>query len=130
MRTMLVLALALALAGCGTRTKSGDSAATATPATETQGPAAGADAAVAGQPNLIAELNNQTVVYECPQCGMMFDGPGKCSMEQADLVETQVSYICPADSKPVESAGKCPRCPKNASVVKTAMGAAPTPTGN
>ncbi len=73
------------------------------------------------------------VVYECPKCGMMYDGPGKCPMDQAGLVPTRVSYICPADNRPVEHAGKCPRCAQNAKVVKTVMGPEGlkvTPLGN
>ena len=86
----------------------------------------------ASAPKTIAVLTNQTVVYSCPQCGMDYDGPGKCSMCDVDLVKTQVAYICPADDKPVERSGKCPRCGVNARVVKTAVAAessAPAPGG-
>ena len=77
-------------------------------------------------------MTDQKLVYECPKCGMMFDRVGKCSMDSTDLVQTQVRYICPADNKPVERAGKCPRCAMNARVDKTAMATpeAPVTTGN
>jgi hypothetical protein len=55
---------------------------------------------------------------------MDYDGPGECKMDHSRLVETKVDYICPADNQPVEKAGKCPRCPANARVVKTAIAAA------
>jgi hypothetical protein len=45
----------------------------------------------------------------------------------AELVATQVDYSCPKDGQAVEKAGKCPRCPMNARVEKTAMAAAATP---
>ena len=120
MRLLPALILALALCSCGAQTKSADTAATSTPA-----PAGsrGADAVTASQPNEIMELTDQKMVYECPKCGMDFDGPGKCSMDGTELVETQVGYMCPADSKPVEKAGKCPRCAMNAKVIKTAVAA-------
>jgi len=131
MRVLTFLILALALVGCGAQTKSADTAATTTPAT----PSHGADAVTASQPNEIAELTDQTMVYECPKCGMDFDGPGNCSMDGTKLVETQVAYMCPADNKPVEKAGKCPRCAMNAKVNKTAVAAnadakAPAPSSN
>lgn len=122
MRMLPALILVLALCGCGAQTKSADTAATSAPS-ESQG----ADAVTASQPNEIMELSDQKMVYECPKCGMDFDGPGKCSMDGTELVETQVDYLCPADSKPVEKAGKCPRCPMNAKVVKTAVAANTTP---
>jgi hypothetical protein len=80
----------------------------------------------AGGPNVIASLTDQKVVYSCPQCGMDFDGPGKCNMCDVDLVKTDVSYVCPADGQPVDKAGTCPRCNMRAKVVKTAV-AADTP---
>jgi hypothetical protein len=42
-------------------------------------------------------------------------------MDGATLVEMNVSYICPADGKPVEHSGKCPRCAANARVEKAAV---------
>jgi predicted RNA-binding Zn-ribbon protein involved in translation (DUF1610 family) len=108
---MLIVALAvLALTGCQAKPKN---PATATPP----------DAVTAAAPNLINQLTDQKLVYECPQCGMDFDGPGKCTMDGADLVPTKVEYVCPADGKPVERAGKCPRCNMDAKIVKTAMAA-------
>ena len=77
-------------------------------------------------PQVINELTNQTVVYECPQCLMDFDRPGQCTMDHIDLVKTGIAYICPADSKPVEHSGHCPRCAANATVVRTAL-APPVP---
>ena len=79
---------------------------------------------VSAAPRAIQALTNQTLVYSCPQCGMDYDGPGKCSMCDVDLVKTQVAYICPADDKPVQHSGKCPRCDANARVVKSAVAAA------
>ena len=123
-RLSIACLLTLSLAGCSAEPKS---EATATPPA-----ASGADAVTAEAPQLITELTDQKVVYECPKCGMTFDRAGQCSMEGADLVETQVDYICPADNKPVERAGKCPRCAMNARIDKTAMAAseASATTGN
>ena len=118
MNRFLIAALAaLALAGCQSAPK------TTQNATET--PAAGTDAVTADAPQLIQALTDQTTVWECPKCGMDFDRAGVCSMEGATLVETRVSYICPADDKPVERAGKCPRCPVNARIDKVAVAVAP-----
>lgn len=88
-------------------------------------PATGAT--VASAPREIEELSNQKLIYECPKCGMMFDAAGTCTMDGSTLEATQVAYLCPADGKPVEHAGQCPRCAVNARVVKTAMvqGSAP-----
>jgi len=77
--------------------------------------------AAAPAPQIINELTNQTVVYECPQCGMDFDGPGQCTMDHIDLVKTGIAYICPADNRPVEHSGQCPRCAANATVTRTAL---------
>jgi uncharacterized C2H2 Zn-finger protein len=119
MKRFLCAALAaFALAGCQSAPKTAQNA-TETPAATP----AGTEAAVAGAPKEIMVLTDQTKVWECPKCGMDFDGPGVCTMDGATLLETQVSYICPADSKPVEHAGKCPRCPMNARVDKVAVAA-------
>jgi len=118
-RIMVLLIAALVLAGCQSAPKSTEQAGTTPAATE-----ASADA-----PVLIASLTDQTKVWECPKCGMMFDRAGMCSMDpEVALVETNVNYICPADNKAVEKAGKCPRCPMNARVDKVAVAAA-TPGG-
>ena len=83
---------------------------------------------VASAPKVIESLTDQTLVYGCPECGMDYDGPGQCDMCKVDLVATQVAYICPADNRPVEHSGKCPRCDANARVAKTAVAAeAPSP---
>jgi len=116
MKTILTTIAVLALAGCGAPQKSTETA-TQTPAAS----APAADAAVAAAPNQIAELTDQTLVYECPKCGMMFDAAGTCSMGCGELVATQVSYTCPKDNQAVAKAGQCPRCPMNARVDKTAM---------
>ena len=121
MKTLLVTLVVLALAGCGTAQKPAETAATGTPAPT------GAEAQTAAAPNLIAELTDQTLVYECPKCGMMFDAAGTCSMGCAELVATQVSYTCPKDNQAVAKAGTCPRCPMNARVEKTAMAAGVAP---
>jgi hypothetical protein len=115
-----------ALAGCGTSSRSADHA---------PQPAAKTDAVTAAAPNEIEELTDQKKVWECPQCGMDYDGPGQCAMDHSKLVETKVDYICPADNQPVDKAGKCPRCAVNARVVKTAIaavapGASPAATRN
>ena len=118
-RIMVLLIAALVLAGCQSAPKSteqaGGSHATTPAATDPNAPV------------LIASLTDQTKVWECPKCGMMFDRAGMCSMDpEVALVETNVSYTCPADNKPVEKAGKCPRCPMNARVDKVAVAATTT----
>ena len=102
---------AIAVAGCQTAQKAPRSA-TDTPA------------AAAAAPHSIDALTSQTQVWECPKCGMDYDGAGTCSMDGATLVETRVSYICPADDRPVEHSGKCPRCAANARIEKSPMAAA------
>jgi len=103
MSRLLVVLVAVTLAlGCQSKPKSSAAKTTAAP-------------------GLVAELTNQTVVYECPQCGMDYDGPGQCSMDHIDLVKTGIEYICPADNQPVEHSGKCPRCAANATVKRTAL---------
>ncbi len=124
MRILLVTIAVLALAGCGASPKSADTASAPAP------PATGTDAVPAGGPQLIAELTDETTVYECPKCGMMFDAAGTCSMGCAELVATQVSYTCPKDNQAVAAAGQCPRCPMNARVEKTAMAAGTAPKGH
>jgi predicted RNA-binding Zn-ribbon protein involved in translation (DUF1610 family) len=84
-------------------------------------------AAAASAPAVIAVLTDQKVIYECPNCGMDYTGPGKCETCDTDLVKTDVAYICPADNEPVERAGACPRCNVNARIVKTAVAADATP---
>jgi len=115
-RVLFALLAALALAGCQAAQKSAQNAGDAKTATPS-----GTDAAPAAAPKEITALTNQTKVWECPKCGMDYDGPGTCNMDGSTLVETQVSYICPADNKPVEHSGKCPRCAANARVEKVAM---------
>lgn len=127
MRSLLVILAVLALAGCGAQPKSADTAATPPPATTPTNDAAtasGGDGAASGAPVLIAALTDQTLVYECPKCGMMFDRAGTCSMGCAELVATKVDYTCPKDNQAVAKAGQCPRCPMNARVEKTAIAAA------
>src|SRR5262247_2415851 len=104
-----LLLLAVALPGCGARSK----------------PAAGTPATAAA--NEIQELTNQTMIYECPRCGMMFSAAGTCTMDGDSLVATRVDYLCPADEKPVAHAGKCARCAMNARVQKTALAAGQAP---
>ena len=126
--SLLALMLALGLVGCSAQPKAGSSAQGGRDATGSS-MAKGANAVAT--PQQLDQLTDQTLVYECPKCGMDFDRASKCSMDGAELVATQVSYICPADGKPVERAGKCPRCAVNARIEKTAL-AEPTPaaTGN
>ena len=102
-RALIASLLALALCACGTHRST---------------TAAAGDAS---KPRAIAALTDQTQVYECPKCGMDFDQAGACSMDGTALVAMKVAYICPADEKPVDHSGACPRCPANARVEKTAM---------
>ena len=95
-------------------------------ATVAQAPAT---TAVAAGPHLIQDVSNQTVIYSCPKCGMDFDAAGLCSMDSTALVKTDVAYICPADDKPVEHAGSCPRCNVNARVVRTTAAVAKPAAG-
>jgi len=104
----LIPVVALLLAGCGGQARH-----------------AGTSAAAASTE--IQELTNQTLIYECPKCGMMFSAAGHCTIDGDSLVATRVDYICPADQKPVAHAGQCPRCAMNARVVKTALAAEQTP---
>jgi uncharacterized C2H2 Zn-finger protein len=120
MRTLVVSVVLWTLVGCGAQPQSGSpqgsgSSASGSPA------GGGTDAVHAAAPRPIDTLTDQTQVYECPRCGMDYAAAGKCSMDGAELVATRVQYICPADNKPVERAGKCPRCAANARVEKTAM---------
>ena len=115
-RLLCLTIAAFALAGCQSAPKQNS--------TETQAAApSGTDATTAAAPKEIMVLTNETKVWECPKCGMDFDGPGVCSMDGATLVETQVSYTCPADNKPTEHAGKCPRCAMNSRIDKVAVAA-------
>jgi len=121
-RLLALSALLLALAGCSAQ----QSASSQTPS--------GAKTAVTGaqaasQPKAIDALTKETLVYDCPKCGMDYDKPGKCQMDGTELVATQVAYICPSDNQPVEHSGKCPRCAANALVQKTALGPGAT-SGN
>ncbi len=104
---------AITLVGCQSAPKTTPSA------SETQ-----TGAVTASAPHSIDVLTNQTKVWECPKCGMDYDAAGTCPMDGTTLVETSVSYICPADDKPVEHSGKCPRCAANARVEKSAVAAA------
>lgn len=129
MKTFLVMLTVLALAGCGSSQKPAETAVGSAGMSGTSGTAAGgADAAAAAGPTLIAELTDQTLIYECPKCGMMFDAAGTCSMGCAELVATQVSYTCPKDNQAVAKAGACARCPMNARVDKTAMAGGVAPS--
>jgi rubrerythrin len=116
-RPLLITLIALAIAGCQASPGSSTSAA------HSSSSASGTEAVTASAPRSIDELTNQTQVWECPKCGMDYDRAGVCEMDSTALVETRVSYICPADNKPVEHSGKCPRCAANARVEKTAMAA-------
>ena len=106
-RILCASLIAIAIAGCQTAPKSSEHAAGTNAAT------------VAAKPKEI-DITDQKQVWECPKCGMDYDGPGACSMDGSTLVEMNVSYICPADNKPVEHAGKCPRCAVNARIDKVA----------
>ncbi len=112
-RLLCAVLAAIALAGCQAAPKATRSATGAEPG-----------AVTAAAPHSIDVLSAETRVWECPKCGMDYDGAGTCSMDGATLVETRVGYICPADGKPVEHSGKCPRCAANARVEKSPMAAA------
>lgn len=118
---ILVLALALALAGCGAQQRSGSPAASADSADSAPSASSAPGTVLASQPNKITELTDQQVIYECAKCGMMFDGPGHCTMDGAELYTTKVTYFCPADKLPVNQMGRCPRCQQNARVMKAKM---------
>ncbi len=83
-------------------------------------------------PKAIPILHKETLVYECPKCGMDYDAAGQCPMDHTDLVKTAIAYKCPTDGLPVEHAGKCPRCAASALVEKTAIADAGSsaPKGN
>lgn len=115
MRTLLIAIALVALAGCGAQNRQADQASRQPAKT---------DAVVAAAPREVEGLTDQKKIWECPKCRRMYDGPGQCSMDKSPLVETKVDYICPADNRPVDKAGKCPRCAANARVVKTAIAAA------
>jgi hypothetical protein len=122
----LVLILAV---GCGAQQQPAPQAsgpAGSDPAGATTGSAAAATSEEA-VPRLITELTSETLVYECPVCKMTFADPGVCTMKCAELVRTQVAYVCVADGKPVDRAGDCPRCDVDAKVVLTAMTSEPPP---
>jgi rubrerythrin len=119
-RILLATLVAVAIAGCQSAPKSTENTAAT--------PASGTDAVTAAKPKEIMELTDQRKVWECPKCGMDYDAAGTCGMDGATLVEMNVNYICPADNKPVEHSGKCPRCPTNARIDKVAV-AASTPGG-
>ena len=107
---------ALTLAGCQAAPRSAHNAGESKTSTPS-----GTQAVTAAAPKEIDVLTSQTKIWECPECGMDYDGPGTCNMDGSTLVETNVSYICPADNKPVEHSGKCPRCAVNARIEKVAM---------
>lgn len=67
-----------------------------------------AQTAVAQSPTLILEFTDQTTAWQCGTCGMVFDGPGECSMKCETLKEVTVTYACPTDGKAFEAAGMCP----------------------
>ena len=52
--------------------------------------------------------------WKCGTCGMTYAHGGKCEMDGTKLTAYDVSYLCPADKKPVEHGGKCPRCAADA----------------
>ncbi len=113
-RILSAALVALAVAGCQAAPK------TAQKPPAPAGSSSGANAVPAAAPKAIG-ITDQKWVWECPNCGMDYDGAGTCSMDGATLVQMQVSYICPADNKPVEHAGKCPRCAANARIEKVAV---------
>ena len=125
MRILLVTIALGAVVGCGAQNR---------PVAQASGQPVKTDAVAAAAPREVQDLTDQKKIWECPKCGTMYDAPGQCSMDKSTLVETKVDYICPADNRPVDKSGKCPRCAANARVVKTAIAAAPpsasTPTGN
>ena len=124
MNRSLVILLALALAGCQSAPKSSTST-----AADSTAPAAGISAVTADAPKVIAELTDQTTVWECPMCKMDYDRAGDCEMCKVALSEMKVAYVCTADNKPVAKAGKCPDCNAQVRIDKTAVVAAVPPAG-
>src|SRR2546425_1374451 len=119
LRRIGVLVLLLALPGCGARQHT-DSAA-GTDSSGTGSATAAEPTPVDAQLHEISELTNQVIIYECPKCGMMFDGPGHCTMDGTELYPTKVTYVCPADHMPADHAGKCPRCDRQVQIMKAKM---------
>ncbi len=111
-RSLIACLLAALLAGCSAQ----KSHAPASAESQTQ---RSSQAVIAAAPQAI-DLTDQKRVWECPTCGIDYDAAGKCPMDGAELKAMDVSYICPADNKPVEHTGKCPRCAANARVDKVA----------
>lgn len=110
------VALLLALtAGC-----SGQPAATpaATPVATNRAAGPSTPGAV---PAEITTLTVEREVWDCTKCDMVFDRAGMCTMCDVDLVHSRVDYSCPVDQKPVESAGRCPRCPQDATITLTPL---------
>jgi predicted RNA-binding Zn-ribbon protein involved in translation (DUF1610 family) len=120
-RLLAVAIAVLVLAGCQSAPKP------VARESSTPAPASGTPAVNADAPQLIGELTDQTVVWECPNCGMTFDRAGQCSMGDGELVETRVEYICPANGRSIGHAGKCPDCNMNTRVEKTAVAAVVAP---
>ena len=129
MKRVLVVLTLLALAGCGAQksstTAGGETGNGAAVAGGEIGKGADGSHAVAASAPKVIDLTNQKQVFECPKCGTDYDAAGTCATDGTGLVATQVAYSCPADGKPVEQAGKCPRCAMNAHVEKTALAAVP-----
>ena len=103
-----MLVFALALAGCGV-----------TPPSDTTASRAASSPKSKSGPKAILALTDQKMVYDCPKCGADYGSAGNCPMDGTPLVATAVAYICPADNKPVDHSGACPRCAANARVEKT-----------
>jgi hypothetical protein len=94
-RLLTATVLVLLAAGCNAASQSADST-----------PAASETEAAAG-PNLILELTTQTSAWKCPTCGMVFDGPGECSMKDGTLKEITIAYACPTDGEVFQAGGNC-----------------------
>ena len=108
----LVLAL-LIVAGCGGTQTAQEAASTA-------------DTTAAAGPNLIT-VSNQTEVWQCPACGMTFDGPGECSMKDGTLAKMNVHYVCPTGGEEMPGVGTCPTHNVEARVEKTVAAEAGAP---
>jgi hypothetical protein len=133
MRPLLAIVLALAVTGCGARktateAASGDSTVTRTAAATGATPREGITLVPGGQepvanvPAEITEITNQQLVYECRQCGSMYDENGQCPKDGSQLYPAKLSYVCPADNLPADHAGRCPRCGQIVRIMKTAIG--------
>ncbi len=116
MRAIALFSLLAVLSGCGAAPPAAE--APPSPVAASRAVAPGSAAHV---PVEIPVLSDEREVWDCPKCDMVYDRAGMCTMCDADLVHSRVDYSCPVDSKPVEKAGLCPRCPQAATIAMTPL---------